>query len=86
VRIFENGARYRIVELKPANSMTWLKSRITQDYAEKQRLTSAMEHWYSSGKNGRYPEFNQLHQVTTRLSRMDSSYKRLWDARYGEPS
>jgi hypothetical protein len=82
----ENGARYRIVELTPANSMTWLKSRIAQDYTKKQQLTSAMEHWYASGKKGRFPEFNQLHQVTTRLSRMDSSYKRLWDTHHGEPA
>ncbi|MGR8998432.1 MAG: Rossmann-like domain-containing protein [Gammaproteobacteria bacterium] len=79
VRIFENGARYRIVELTPDYSMTWLKNRIAQDYSEKQQLTLAMEQWYSGGKKGRFPEFNQLHQVTTRLSRMDSSYKCLWD-------
>ena len=86
VRIFENGARYRIVELTPENSMTWLKCRIAQDYAEKQQLTLDMEHWYCSGKSGRFPEFNQLHHVTTRLSLMDSSYKRLWDAHHGQPS
>ncbi|MDD2660460.1 MAG: DUF364 domain-containing protein [Methylococcales bacterium] len=83
VRIFENGARYRIVELTPENSMTWLKNRIAQDYAEKQQLTIDMEQWYSSGKSVRFPEFNQLHQVTARLSHMDSSYKQLWDARHG---
>jgi uncharacterized protein (DUF4213/DUF364 family) len=86
VRIFENGARYRIVELTPDNSMTWLKNRITQDYSEKQQLTLAMEQWYSGGKKGRFPEFNQLHQVTTRLSRMDSCYKCLWDTRHEETS
>lgn len=80
VRIFENGLRYRIVDLTPTNSMAWLKANIAQDYAEKQRLTSAMEHWYVSGKSQRFPEFNQLNQITTRLSRMDSGYKRLWDA------
>lgn len=79
VRIFENGLRYRIVDLSPDNSMAWLKNNIAQDYAEKQRLNSAMEHWYSSGKSQRFPEFNQLNQITTRLSRMDSGYKRLWD-------
>jgi uncharacterized protein len=79
VRIFENGVRYRIVDLKPDNSMSWLKNNIAKDYAEKQRLSSAMEHWYASGKKGRFPEYNQLQQITTRLSRMDSSYKRLWD-------
>ena len=86
VRIFENGARYRIVELTPANSMTWLKDRIASDYAEKQQLTLAMEQWYASGKSGRFPEFNSLHHATTRLSRLDSSYKRLWDSQHGKPS
>jgi len=83
VRIFENGARYRIVELSPTNCMTWLKTRIAEDYTEKSQLTSAMEHWYSSGKRTRFPEFNQLHDVTTRLSRMDTSYKQLWDIHHG---
>ena len=83
VRIFENGARYRIVELNPTNCMTWLKTRIAEDYTEKSQLTSAMEHWYSSGKRTRFPEFNQLHDVTTRLSRMDTSFKQLWDIHHG---
>jgi len=83
VRLFENGARYRIVELSPSNCMTWLKNRIAQDYTEKAQLTSAMDYWYGSGKRSRFPEFNQLQDVTTRLSRMDSSYKQLWDIHHG---
>jgi uncharacterized protein (DUF4213/DUF364 family) len=79
VRIFEDSVRYRIVDLITGNSMAWLKNNISYDYAEKQRLTAAMEHWYASGKNSRFPGFNQLHQITARLSHMDSSYKRLWD-------
>ncbi|WAK01227.1 Rossmann-like domain-containing protein [Methylobacter sp. YRD-M1] len=82
VRIFEHGARYRIVELNPDNSMTWLKTQIAQCYAEKQHLTQAMEAWYGANKPGRYPEFEKLDQITTRLSRMDSSYKNLWDAHH----
>ncbi len=80
VRIFDNAVHYRIVDLTPGNSMAWLKNQIAQDYTDKQRLNLAMEQWYSAGKKGRFPEFNQLNQVTTKLSRMDSSYKRLWDA------
>jgi uncharacterized protein (DUF4213/DUF364 family) len=80
VRIFDDAVRYRIVDLTPDNSMTWLKDQIAQDYEDKQRLNLAMEQWYSTGQKGRFPEFNRLNQVTTKLSRMDSSYKRLWDA------
>jgi uncharacterized protein (DUF4213/DUF364 family) len=82
VRIFEAGARYRIVALNPDNSMAWLKTQIAQCYAEKQRLTQAMEAWYGAGSPGRYPEFEKLDQITAHLSRMDSSYKNLWDAHH----
>lgn len=79
VRIFDDAVRYRIVDLAPDNSMTWLKNQIAQDYEDKQRLNLAMEQWYDTGRQGRFPEYNRLSQVTTKLSRMDSSYKRLWD-------
>jgi uncharacterized protein (DUF4213/DUF364 family) len=79
VNIFKDAVRYRIVDLTPGNSMSWLKSQIAEDYTDKHRLSQAMEQWYGTGKQGRFPEFNRLNQVTTRLSRMDSSYKRLWD-------
>jgi len=79
VRIFADAVRYRIVDLTPGNSMMWLKSQIAQDYIGRQRLNLAMEQWYSTGKKGRFPEFNRLNQVTAKLSRMDSSYKQLWD-------
>ena len=80
VCMFDNALRYRIVALSPNNSMDWLKAQIGQDYADRQHQVSAMEQWYDTGKQGRFPEFNQLNQITTKLSRMDSCYKRLWDA------
>ncbi len=83
VRIFENGARYRIVELSPSNCMNWLKTRIAQEYADKARLSDEMERWYGSGKSSRFPQFNELHDTTARLSRMDTSFKTLWDAHHG---
>lgn len=86
VRIFENGAHYRIVELNPGNSMAWLKTQIAQCYAEKEQLTQAMEAWYGASRPGRYPAFTRLSQITTRLSRMDSSYKNLWDIHHSQPS
>jgi hypothetical protein len=79
VRIFAQAVRYRIVELTPDNSMAWLKNQIARDYTEKDRLSRAMVQWYA-GNQDRFPGFNQLNQVTEKLSHMDSSYKRLWDA------
>ncbi len=79
VRIFDNAVRYRVVDITPVNSMEWLKGQIAQDYATRQELSRAMETWYGSGRKDRFPDFDQLNHVTTKLSRMDSSYKRLWD-------
>lgn len=79
VRIFEQSVRYRVVELTPETSMAWLKARIADDFTAKQEMTNAMEQWYAAGNSQRFPEFDRLNHTTTRLSRMDSSYKRLWD-------
>jgi len=79
VRIFDDAVRYRIVDLAPGNSMMWLKDQIAQDYTDRQRLTLAMEQWYSTGNKVRFPEYDRLNQITAKLSRMDSCYKRLWD-------
>jgi uncharacterized protein len=79
VRIFDNAVRYRIIELSPDNSMAWLKAQIGETYSEKQQLNEAMEAWYGSGKKARFPSLSELDQVTIKLSRMDSSYKKLWD-------
>lgn len=82
VRIFKTGVRYRIVQLTSDVCMQWLKSQIAQTFSEKQRLTTAMDQWYESGKSARFPEYDTLNQVTTRLSRMDTSYKKLWDVHH----
>ena len=71
MRIFDNAnaLRYRIVDLTPDTSMTWLKDQIAQDYDDKQRLNMAMEDWYGRGNKGRFPALSQLEQVTAKLSR-----------------
>jgi len=79
VRIFNTGVRYRIAELTPANSMIWLKRQIADCVAEKTRLNAEMENWYAVGNTRRFPKYHLLEQVNTRLSRLDSSYKPLWD-------
>ncbi|MDD5274955.1 MAG: DUF364 domain-containing protein [Methylovulum sp.] len=80
VRIFQTGVHYRIAELAPANSMAWLKQQIADCVAEKHRLTAEMENWYSAGNLSRYPAYRLLEETNVRLSRLDSSYKPLWDS------
>ncbi len=85
VRIFEQGLRYRIAELTPTVSMAWLKRQIADCAAEKAQLSQDMENWYAAGNHHRFPKFPLLEKINTRLSRLDSSYKPLWD-RYGSTS
>ncbi|MDD2759417.1 MAG: DUF364 domain-containing protein, partial [Methylomonas sp.] len=79
VRIFDHGLRYRVAELTPSASMQWLKSHIANCAADRTQLKHEMEDWYAEGKHKRFPRYAELEQIGTRLSRMDSSYKALWD-------
>jgi uncharacterized protein len=79
VRIFSHGLRYRIAELTPANSLSWLKQQIADCAAERIRLNAEMESWYAAGNGSRFPAYQLLERVNHRLSRLDSSYKPLWD-------
>ncbi|CAA9890079.1 conserved hypothetical protein [Candidatus Methylobacter favarea] len=88
VRIFNQGLRYRIAELTSSTSMNWLKRQIADCAAEKTRLTIEMESWYAAGNTSRFPAYSLLEQANTRLARLDSSYKPLWDnhsASYQKP-
>lgn len=84
VKVFENGLRYRVAELTPPASMAWLQRQIRDSVAEKARLSQDMESWYAAGNASRFPGYAALEQVNTRLSRLDSSYKPLWD-KHGGP-
>ena len=79
VRVFANGLRYRIAELTPATSMGWLQRHIADCVTEKAQLTEAMEQWYAAGNRSRFSGYALLEQINARLSRLDSSYKSLWD-------
>ena len=82
-RIFSNGLRYRIATLTPSTSLAWLKQQIADCAAEKNHLTQKMEVWYGNGNRHRFTDYTLLELTNTRLSRMDSSYKCLWD-QYGD--
>jgi len=82
VKIFSQGLRYRIAELTPSLSMQWLKQQIAECADERNQLKQAMDDWYAGGNSKRFPQYGLLERVNARLSRLDSSYKPLWD-RYG---
>jgi len=84
VRIFENGARYHIFDLKQGELIT-LKQRIAEVAQRRQYLKDKIETWSQTPK-GRCPYLTELDGVDKELSELDSRYKRLWDARHGRPA
>lgn len=84
VRIFNHGLRYRIAELTPSNNMAWLKQQIADCADERTQLNQEMESWYAAGNSGRFPKYQHLERVNSRLSQLDSSYKPLWDRYAGQ--
>lgn len=82
-RIFNHGLCYRVAALDPATNMAWLKQQIADCAETKHRLTEEMSGWYASGKHSRYSGYDVLEKTRLKLSRMDSSYKALWD-QYGK--
>ena len=81
-RIFSSGLHYRVAELTPDKSMRWLKQQIADRAAEKAVFTQQMETWYANNKPQRFPAFAHMERVNANLSRLDGSYKLLWD-QYG---
>lgn len=79
VRIFDGPVRYRIVALTPHTSMQWLRAQISAASAEKQALDLGMALWYDAGASKRFPDFPRLESANTRLSRLDTAFKTLWD-------
>ena len=79
VRIFADSVRYRLAELTPNHSMSWVKQQIVDCATDKQRLSLGMEAWYGAGNRHRFPDYDLLTQTNTRLSHLDSCYKTLWD-------
>ncbi len=79
MRIFEAGVRYKVVELDDEKNLAWIKKRIAETFADKERLTQSMSQWYTNGNSHRFPQYADLNDANLRLSRMDSVYKTLWD-------
>jgi uncharacterized protein (DUF4213/DUF364 family) len=80
VRIFDAGVRYRVAPLGLGEATAWSKQLIAKTAAEKESLTRAMDDWYGHGETRRFPRYAELEGVNRRLSRLDTCFKRVWDA------
>ena len=80
VRLFDESVRYRVCPLGNGAAAAWTKQLIAQTAIEKETLTRAMSDWYEQGKTSRFPRYADLETANRRLSRLDTCFKRLWDA------
>ncbi|MDD1650809.1 MAG: DUF364 domain-containing protein [Methylococcaceae bacterium] len=81
VRLFEGAVRYRVAPLSSAPAGDWSKQLIARTASEKDRLTRAMDDWYGRGATLRFPQLAELEATQRALSRLDTCYQRLWEAR-----
>jgi uncharacterized protein (DUF4213/DUF364 family) len=79
VRIFDQAVRYRIAAIGIDQGKVWARRLITETVRERERLKQAMEAWYQAGNAQRFPKMAALEDVNTRLSRLDTCFKRMWD-------
>ncbi|BBA37439.1 uncharacterized protein sS8_5522 [Methylocaldum marinum] len=83
VRIFDTGVRYRIAALTPNAAQDWTRQLIASTVQEKEGLKRDMAAWYDAGNSRRFPHYDRLEAANTRLSRLDTCFKRLWDEHHG---
>ena len=82
-RLFEEGVRYAVADIGRPRLIT-LKDEIAATWADRDRLKREMEAWYGEpGQTRRFPAMAELEAVGADLSRLDTRYKRQWDARQG---
>lgn len=82
IRLFENGARYHVMDLG-AKVMEATKQSIAEVVTRRERLKREMEAWYQGPWRGSYPRAFELEAIDRELSALDSRFKSLWDARFG---
>lgn len=81
-RLFASAVRYHVLDLG-AGEMERVKAEIAEVARLRQALKEQMEAWYAGSRQGSFPHRGELEQIDARLSRLDSRYKRMWDARFG---
>ncbi len=80
VRLFDEAVRYRVCPLGAKAATEWTKQLIARTAREKETLSRAMDDWYGRGEKRRFPRYAELETANLALSRLDTCFKRLWDA------
>ncbi len=80
MRLFDKAICYRVSPLGSEAATEWSKQLIARTVAEKEILTRAMDDWYGNGETRRFPRYGELEALNLALSRLDTCFKKLWDA------
>ena len=80
-RIFDTGVQYCVADLG-AREMGWIKTAISDTVYRREQKKREMESWYAANMAGRFPGKADLLTLDSELSKLDSRFKRLWDARH----
>jgi len=78
-RLFEGGVEYSLANLSERRLQT-LKGKIAETVSKRNALKAEMETWYHREKVKPFPQAGSLDNIDTRLSALDTAFKRLWDA------
>ena len=79
VRLFDRAVEYCVYDFSQRH-MSATREKLAEVVSYRNRLKARMDAWYQSSGKGRFPESEQLFMLDEKLSRLDSRYKRLWDA------
>lgn len=81
-RLFEGGVQYAVADIGQVR-MAAAKAEIANRVARREALKAEMASWHDSGNAGRFPHGAELVDIDAKLSRLDTRFKRMWDARNG---
>jgi len=79
-RLFEGGVRYAVADISE-HRLAQIQGQIEQTVKRRNALKTEMSAWYAAGNQERFQSFGELEALDEQLSRLDTRYKRLWDAR-----
>lgn len=79
-RLFDGGVTYGLLDIS-GNRLQTLKEDIAITYERREHLKKEMEDYFTKGAKSGFPKRKEVAALDARLSDLDTSYKRLWDAR-----
>lgn len=81
-RIFDTGGLEYCVADLAVKELNWINTAISDTVVRRVRIEQEMAGWYAANPQASFPKEAQLLALDSELSKLDSQFKRLWDARH----